>query len=175
MERISSAELPAEGRVVIFGGGHITLPLVPILKSVGFQVAIMDNEPDRVSAERFPTADELICGDFLHINDYVTLGDDDYAVIMTNGHEFDYEVQAQVLRCPTAYVGVLGHHLKFPEIHDRLREEGISQEALDAIHAPIGVPIRSNTSEEIAVSIAAQLIDCRAENRNHGEAACPMH
>ena len=175
MERISSAELPVEGHVIIFGGGHITLPLVPILKSVGFRVTVMDNDPAYANADRFPTADEVICGDFLHISDYVTLSEDDYVVIMTNGHEFDYPVQAQVLHFPTAYVGVLGHHLKFPEIHARLREEGISQEALDAIHAPIGVPIRSRTGEEIAVSIAAELIDCRAINRGDDEAGCPMH
>ena len=175
MERISSAELPSEGRAVIFGGGHITLPLIPILKSVGFRVTVMDNDPAYANTERFPTADEVICGDFLHIGDYVTLGEGDYAVIMTNGHEFDYPVQAQVLRFPTSYVGVLGHHLKFPEIHARLREEGIAQEAIDAIHAPIGVPIRSMTSEEIAVSIAAELIDCRAANRSGKDEACPMH
>ena len=173
-----SLPLPPGERVFVFGGGHIALALVPLLKSVGFRPVVFDCRPEYAATERFPAAEQVICGDFLHLSDYVNLKEEDYAVVMTNGHAFDFEVQDQILRRPLAYVGVIGSRSKTAAVNARLRERGVPEDAIAAVHTPVGVSIKAVTPEEIAVSIAAEMILVRALRRE-GEAephhACPMH
>lgn len=169
--------LPVGERAVIFGAGHIARALVPLLHTVGFRPVVLDDRPAFTTAERFPQADTVICGDFDHIADYVTLTPEDYVVIMTNGHDHDYKVQEQVLRGETAYVGVVGSRKKIAYVNGRLREAGISPEAIAFVHTPVGTPIKAVTPEELAVSITGEMILVRAERREQGAAAahgCPM-
>ncbi len=170
--------LPIAQRVIIFGGGHISAALVPILSGIGFRCWIFDERPEYTTEDRFPRAEKLITGDFTRIADYVEMTGEDYAVIMTNGHAHDLECEDQILRGPFAYVGVIGSARKTASVNARLRERGVPEEAIARIHTPIGTPIKAVTPEEIAVSIAGELILTRAERREaegikvHG---CPMH
>ena len=97
---------------------------------------------------------------------------------MTSGHSYDMEVQDQVLRGDFAYVGVIGSRRKTASVNQRLRERGVPEEAIQQVHTPIGMSIKAVTPEEIAVSIAGEMIYVRALRReangvvNHG---CPMH
>lgn len=173
-----SMPLPIGERAVIFGGGHCALALAPLLKSVGFRVTVMDCRPEFADAERFPWAEQVICGDYLKIKDYLTLTAEDYVVVMTNGHSHDFEVQEQVLRNPLAYIGVIGSKSKTASVNKKLREQGVPEEAIQSVHTPIGTAIKAVTPEEIAVSIAGEMIYERALRREAtGEAAhgCPMH
>ena len=86
----------------------------------------------------------------------------DFVLIMTSGHESDYAVLEQALRAPLAYVGMIGSRHKIALGRERMMEAGISKEAFDALHAPIGLDIKAETPEEIAVSIAAECICERA-------------
>ena len=86
-------------------------------------------------------------------------------VIMTSGHLHDLETEIQILRLETAYVGVIGSRSKIAFVSQKLREAGIPEPAIAAVHTPIGTPIRAVTPEEIAVSIAGELICCRALRR----------
>jgi len=173
-----SMKLDIGERAIIFGGGHCAAALAPLLNTVGFRVTVMDCREEYASRERFPTAEEVICGDYLHISDYLTIDKNDYIVIMTNGHRFDYEVQEQILRLPTAYVGVIGSGSKKASVNARLQAAGIPEEAVLRVHTPIGTAIKAVTPEEIAVSIAGEMILVRATYREaagietHG---CPMH
>jgi xanthine dehydrogenase accessory factor len=174
-----SMPLPIGERAIIFGGGHITLALAPLLKSVGFRVTVMDNRQEYANPGRFPDAEEVICGNFLRISDYIKLNKEDYVVVMTNGHSHDFEVQEQVLRQELAYVGVIGSRSKTAAVNAKLSDKGIPYEVLKKVHTPIGTPIKAVTPEEIAVSIAGEMILVRAERREaaggeekHG---CPMH
>lgn len=160
-----SLPLPVGERVVIFGGGHCGQALVPVLKSIGFRVTVFDDRPEFVTEERFPEAEERICGDFLRISDYLTLSERDYAVVMTYGHSRDFEVEEQILRQPLAYVGVIGSRSKTAAVNRRLRERGVPEEAIQSVHTPIGIDIKSVTPAEIAVSIAGELIYVRALRR----------
>lgn len=170
--------LPVSERVIIFGGGHISAALVPLLTTVGFRCWVFDNRAEYTTADRFPQAEKLITGDYARLADYLEITPDDSVVIMTNGHSFDLEVQDQVLRGPFAYVGVIGSKRKTASVNARLRERGVPEEAIGKVHTPIGTPIKAVTPEEIAVSIAGELILTRAERREaegiriHG---CPMH
>ena len=108
----------------------------------------------------------------------MTLTPEDYVVIMTNGHEHDFQCEVQVLRRETAYVGVIGSRKKTAYVNQRLREAGIPEEKIAFVHTPIGTAIKAVTPEEIAVSIAGEMICVRATRReaagevHHG---CPMH
>lgn len=170
--------LPIGERAILFGAGHCSLALAPLLRTVGFRVTVFDDRSDLVSSERFPDAETLICGDFTKIDQYLTAGADDYIVVMTSGHSHDFEVQEQVLRHPFAYVGVIGSRAKTASVNARLREAGVAEDAIVSIHTPVGMAIKAVTPEEIAVSIAGEMIYERAVRREktgykpHG---CPMH
>ncbi len=163
--RLYIEPLVHSGRVIIFGGGHISQELVPLIAHLGFRPVVLDDRKDYASQDRFPSA-KVIQGDFAHIADWVTLRPQDYVVIMTRGHAHDYEVQRQVLRgIEIRYVGVIGSRSKIAKTREMLLEDGISQSRIDSVHTPIGVDIKAETPAEIAVSIAGELISVRAESR----------
>lgn len=150
------------GRVYLFGGGHVGQALVPVLANIDFRVTVLDNREALANKETFPQADEVIFTDFSNIYDKVTLTPDDYVVIMTPGHQADYEVLEQVLRCKTRYVGCIGSRHKIARTQQLLRDAGISEEMIHSVHSPIGLAIGAETPAEIAISIAAEMIACRA-------------
>lgn len=177
-ENCFTMPLPVGERALIFGAGHIARALVPLLCTVGFRPVVFDDRPQFATRERVPQADQVICGDFTRIRDYLTVGPEDYVVIMTNGHEYDFQAQVQVLRGETAYVGVIGSRKKTAFVNQRLREAGIAEEAIAFVHTPVGTAIKAVTPEEIAVSITGEMILVRATRREaSGEAhhGCPMH
>lgn len=149
------------GRVYLFGGGHVGQALVPVLASVDFRVTVYDNRKELVNGNFFPQAEEVIYGNYKQIS--VTLTEDDYVVIMTPGHQGDFDVLKQVLRHKLRYVGCIGSRHKIARAQELLRQAGISEEVIASVHAPIGLPILAQTPAEIAISIAAEMIRCRAE------------
>lgn len=170
--------LPAGDRVVIFGGGHCSLALAPVLRSVGFRVVVYDDRPEFASAARFPEAETVVCHPYTDIAAALELTAEDYAVVMTSGHSHDFEVEEQLLRRPLAYVGVMGSRAKTAYVNRRLREAGIDEDAIQSVHTPIGTAIKAVTPEEIAVSVTGELIYERALRREAAGAAehsCPSH
>ncbi len=151
-----------KGRVIIFGGGHLTQALVPFLSSVGFHCVVFEDREDFARAELFPHAKRVILGNFTNIAASISVKPHDYVVVLTRGHSFDFEVQNQLLRLPTAYFGVVGSRTKTQNVNSRLLEEGIPQTTLDGVFAPIGLSIGAKSPAEIAVSITAQLIAHRS-------------
>ena len=161
--------LARAGRVYIFGGGHVGCALVPVLASVGFRVTMYDNREELAKPARYPTADEVIFGSFADIFGKVTLTADDYAVVMTPGHQADYEILSQVLRSDATYIGCIGSRGKVAKTRERLRGDGFAEAEIDRVHAPIGLPILAETPEEIAISIAAEMIEHRARRAGAGK------
>ncbi len=160
---IYAEPLMLAGRVYVFGGGHVGQALVPVLASVGFRVTLYDNRPELADKAHFPQAEEIVCGPYDAIT--VTPTENDYVVIMTPGHQGDFALLSQVLRRKTRYVGCIGSRHKIARTQQLLREAGITEEAIASVHSPIGLPILAETPAEIAVSIAAEMIQCRAESR----------
>ena len=170
--------LPIGERVVIFGGGHCAQALAPLLHTVGFRVTVFDEREEYACRENFPTAEHILVGDYTNIADRLQFSPEDYIVIMTNGHSYDLEVQDQVLRGPFAYVGVIGSKKKTAAVNQKLRERGVSEEAISMVHTPIGTAIKAVTPEEIGISIAGELIYTRALRREAAgmvTSGCPMH
>lgn len=160
---IYTEPLTRAGRVYVFGGGHVGQALVPVLANLGFRVAVYDNRKELADRAHFPQASQVIYGPYEDIAPRVKLTEHDYVVIMTPAHQGDYAILEQVLRYKTSYVGCIGSRHKIARTQALLREAGISEEAIASVHSPIGLPIGAETPAEIAISIAAQLIQHRAE------------
>lgn len=152
-------------KVWIFGGGHVGKALVPVLTAIDFEVVIYDNRPDYAKKEMFPLAADVVYGDFCNISDYIRIDEKDYVVIMTPKHQNDYELLEQVLYTDATYVGCIGSRHKVAGITERLLKAGHTMENINRIHMPIGIKLRAETPEEIAISIAAELINHRALER----------
>ena len=150
------------GTAFVFGAGHCGKSLVPVLGMVGFRTVIVDDRADFANADRFPDADQIVVPDSLHgVVEMLPVDTQSYIVIVTRGHAFDRSVLAQSLRTPAAYIGMIGSRKKIAETYAALREEGFTDEDFARVHAPIGVDIGAETPEEIAVSIAAEIIRVR--------------
>ncbi len=152
------------GKVYVFGGGHVAQQLVPVIAKVGFKPVVFEDRPEFSTPGLFPQAAGIIRGDFKKISDYITIGPADCVVIMTRGHQMDFEVLEQTLRTSASYVGCIGSSHKVAATKKRLAEAGVAQKDIDRMISPIGLPILAETPEEIAISIAGQLIMHRAQN-----------
>lgn len=156
-------QIASSGRVYIFGCGHVAQELEPVLTHVGFRCVALDDRPDFASRALFPTAEDVRLIDFSNIADTVTIGPEDYVCVMTRGHAFDTVVQAQVLKTPACYVGVIGSAAKTAGVFARLYEMGLTEADTARVVTPIGLDIGAETPAEIAVSIAGQMIALRAK------------
>ena len=154
--------LVQSGKVYIFGGGHVAQALVPVLTSVGFRCVVLEDREEFCQPELFPGVEETRLIDNERILDFVQPDESDYAVIMTRGHSFDQGIQAQILKTPVRYIGVIGSRKKTAKVFANLREFGFTDADFARITTPIGLDIGAETPAEIAVSIAAQLIAVRA-------------
>ena len=155
--------LTTAGFVYVFGGGHVAQELVPVLAHVGFAPVVFEDRPEFARKELFPDAVDCIVGSFSNIGSSISILPDDSVVIMTRGHQADFEVLRQALLTRATYVGVIGSRSKIATTNKRLLEAGIPEAELSRIHAPIGLPILGETPAEIAISIAAELILHRAK------------
>jgi len=154
--------LSPQGRVIIFGGGHIGKALIPILTSVGFECLIYEDREEYADPERFSGA-SVILGDFKDLSKNINFVPSDYVVIVTRGHKNDYDVITQTLPLGLRYVGCIGSRRKMAIQRQKLQEEcGFSDELVAKLVNPIGVDIGAETPEEIAISIAGELIMVRA-------------
>jgi len=145
----------------IFGGGHLAVPLAMIADLVGFRVVVTDDREEFANRQRFPWAEEVFVGSVPEAFARLAIRADSYVVAITRGHALDEEVVAEALRTPARYIGMVGSRTKVASVFDALRRRGFSNQDLQRIHAPIGLDIGTDTVEEIAVSIVAQLIQIR--------------
>lgn len=162
-----SIPLPVPDKVYIFGTGHVAQALVPVLSNIGFSCTIIDNRAEFIDKSLFPEAEDVILGDYENIESNVSLTAKDYLIIMTHGHTHDYTVLEQVLSKKQTYIGVMGSRRKREFVNSKLRLNGFTEEQIESIHAPIGLSIDAVTPEEIAISVAAELISVRANLRGN--------
>jgi xanthine dehydrogenase accessory factor len=147
----------------IFGAGHVSLFTARVGAMIGFRTVVLDDRADFANRDRFPEADEVVVLDSLE-NGFAGLdvGEDAFIVVVTRGHLHDRNVLAGALRTPAKYVGMIGSKKKRDKIYDSLLNDGFTQADIDRCYCPIGLTIGAQTPEEIAVSIAGELIRVRA-------------
>ncbi|ALG41700.1 MULTISPECIES: XdhC/CoxI family protein [Megasphaera] len=158
-----SEPLAYPGRVFIFGGGHVSQALVPVLVSIGFSCTVVDDRAEFADPALFPQAEAVYEADYEALPADLGVTPDDYVCIMTRGHVGDYDVQRQMLAIKPYYLGVIGSRRKLAFVKEKLLADGFTAAEIDACHAPIGLAISAVTPAEIAISIAAELIAIRAK------------
>ena len=147
----------------LFGGGHVALALEPILRHIGFDTVVIDDRAEYANPERFPSALRTIVVDSFDSDfEGIECDENSYIVIVTRGHKGDLGVLRWALKQERAYLGMIGSRKKDAILYDILKGEGVTQEELDKVYAPIGEAIYAETPEEIGVSIAAEMIRGRS-------------
>jgi xanthine dehydrogenase accessory factor len=148
----------SEPTVYIFGAGHISQQLAPLIQKVHFKVVVIDDREMFANKELFPDADEVIVTELEKAFEHLTIDQSSYIIIVTRGHLYDGLILAEAVKTKAHYIGMIGSKKKIQTLYKNLAKEGIPESLLKRVHAPIGLDIGSETPEEIAVSIVAQLI-----------------
>lgn len=150
----------------IFGAGHIAKQLAILAEMADFKTVVVDDRLAYANRERFPHSDIVVVDSFEDLPAAVEIHPHSYLVIVTRGHLHDKTVLGQVLKTPSAYVGMIASRRKRRLIYDALQaEQGFAAADLARVHSPIGIEIMAETPEEIAISIIAELIKVRAERK----------
>ncbi|MCI0567092.1 MAG: XdhC/CoxI family protein [Acidobacteria bacterium] len=153
-------ELPPE-RLLIFGAGHVGAALAALTPALGFATTVLDDRPEFLEVGRFPGQVQLLRMGSGMSGDLPPVDASTYVAIVTRCHRTDLEALRRVLGTSAGYVGLIGSRRKVRVIVERLRREGFSESRLSGLRAPIGIPVGACTPEEIAVSIAAEMIQLR--------------
>ena len=154
--------IEASPSVYIFGAGHVGFYLGRLIQEAGFGVHVIDDRAAFANAERFPKAASIVVDDIPQWLARTTIPSTSYVVIVTRGHRNDLDVLREIAPRDLRYVGLIGSRAKVARLYEAVLAEGrIAPEQLERIHAPIGLDIGAVTPQEIAVSIAAELIAVR--------------
>ena len=154
-------------RLILLGAGHIAQPLCEIAAMLGFSVTVVDDRPSFANHPRFPQAEQIVCDAFPHAIEHLHIHADDYVAVITRGHRYDADCLRTLLAgTMPQYLGMLGSKRRTIAMLHMLAQEGFAQDKLDSIHTPIGLDIGALSVQEIAVSIAAQLVQIRRSGLN---------
>jgi xanthine dehydrogenase accessory factor len=152
--------------VHVFGAGHVSREVAWLAHRFDFRVEVYDDRAEYANAARFPHADAVhVPVNLATAVDAGRITDKSFVVIVTRGHAYDMDVLDRVLQTKAGYIGMIGSRRKRDAIYTALRERGYSQAELDGVHCPIGLDIQAETPAEIALSIVAELVLKRAEQR----------
>ena len=158
-EFVYQERLGHKHHLYIVGGGHCALALSELMSRLGFYVSIFDDRPELNTLEKNHFANEItVIDSYEAIADHVPAGENSYVVVMTIGYRFDEVVIRNLFEKNFKYFGVLGSKAKMKTLLKILEQDGFDKDRLAKIRTPIGLPINSRTPEEIAVSIAAEII-----------------
>jgi len=154
--------IPATRKVIIVGAGHLAIPLVKFAKILGFHTTVLDDRVLYANRERFPDVDEVLVGDMAATLREIKITPFTYIVLITRGHQFDEPCLREVIRSPAKYIGMIGSKRRVKACFIRFRdEEGIPEELLKRVYAPIGLDINAESPEEIALSIISEMVKVR--------------
>jgi xanthine dehydrogenase accessory factor len=145
----------------IFGAGHISKSLSKVATLAGFSTTIIDNREAFASRERFPEADAIFAEEYEDVFSKLEINETSYIIIVTRGHRDDMRVLKWAATTPARYVAMIGSKRKVINVVKELEKDGISREALERIHAPMGLEIGAVSPEEIAISVVAEMIAVR--------------
>jgi xanthine dehydrogenase accessory factor len=158
-EFVYQEKLGAKNELYIVGGGHCALALSEIAANLDFRVSIFDDRPELNTLEKNDFAHDIAVVDgYERIGEMIPDGENVYVVVMTLGYKFDEIVIRALAGRNFKYFGVLGSKAKMATLMNTLRNDGFPADWLAGIRTPIGLPINSHSPEEIAVSIAAEII-----------------
>lgn len=154
-----------KSKLLIVGGGHIAYELYKLGKFLDFYTVIFEDRPDFANKERFPQADDIKLGNIQTILQEYPIDESCYIVIVTRGHADDEKALKTVISRNAGYIGMIGSKKKVSLIKEKLKSEGVSEEQLAQVYAPIGLDLGGDTPAEIAISIMAEIL--LVKNKGH--------
>jgi xanthine dehydrogenase accessory factor len=149
--------------IFVIGCGHIGKAVVDLAHWLGYRTVAVDDRADLVTAEAIPLADIRFHGSVTDAVAAHPITENTSVVVVTRSHALDAQITPTLLETPARYLGVMGSERRWERTRERLREDGVSEGALERIHNPIGLNIGAETVEEIAVSIMSEIIDSAAQ------------
>lgn len=157
-------------RLIIAGAGHVGKALAHMGKLLGFDVTVWDDRPEFANKENLPETENILCGEMKKTLGKIVPDRDTFIVIVTRGHKSDSEVLKRFIGSNAGYIGMMGSRKKVVQLRGLFLENGwATPEQWDKVHTPIGLPIQAKTVQEIAVSIAAELVQERSRlNKTNG-------
>lgn len=163
--------LRAPDRLIVVGAGHIAVPLARLGAMLGFSVTVLDDRDAFATPARFGAGVRVLRSDFA-MDPFagVAIGERCYLALVTRGHRWDFDCLRRLLDSPARprYIGMIGSRRRVRAAFQALLDAGVPRDELARVHAPIGLDIGAETPEEIAVSIAAELIAVRRRARARG-------
>jgi xanthine dehydrogenase accessory factor len=157
--RVMMELVRTEPPLIICGAGHIGQALAPLARSLGFDVIVIDDRAEYASRELFPDEDvQLIVKPYAEALQSLRITPSTSVVIVTRSHQHDEDCLRILLHSPARYIGMMGSVKRVVTVFRRLLEEGFSVDAIQRVHAPIGLDIGARTPAEIAVSILAEVV-----------------
>lgn len=148
-------------KIVLMGAGHLGRSIARLAHDLGFQVTVADDREAFANRERFPMAERIVVDRFETSLLDVPVDSNTHILVVTRGHSHDQEALRAAVQTDARYVGLVGSRRKIKIIVEALLDEGLAASAFEKLYAPIGVDIGSETPEEIAVSVMAELIALR--------------
>ncbi len=145
----------------LFGAGHVSKALAEVAGFIGFRVAVIDDRATYANRERFPRADAFYIDGWEDALRKISVGETSYVFIATRSHQFDLICLRFALQSKAKYIGMLGSRKKTRTLFEILEKEGTHPANLNRVFVPVGIDIGSETPEEIAISIAAEMIAAR--------------
>ncbi len=146
---------------VIFGAGHISKSLAKVSQLAGFGVTVVDNREAFANRERFPEVEDVIAAEYEDAYGRLEVNSSTYLIIVTRGHRDDMRVLRWAITTPARYIAMIGSRRKVIAVLKEFEKEGLAREQFDRIYAPMGLEIGAITPEEIAISVAAEMIAVR--------------
>jgi xanthine dehydrogenase accessory factor len=154
--------LPAPPNLIVVGAGHIAVPLVKIAKVLDYRVTVLDDRILFANRERFPDADDIRVGDMAAELKAMAITPSTYIVLITRGHKYDEPCLREIIHGDAKYIGMIGSRRRIKACFERFKnEEKIAEEVIERVYAPIGLDIATETPEEIALSIMAEIVKVR--------------
>ena len=148
---------------LIFGGGHISKSLAKVLDLAGFRISVIDNRETYANRERFPEAAEVHAEEYEDLYPKLSVTESTFIVIVTRGHRDDMRVLKWAVTTPARYISMIGSKRKVIAVIKELEKDGMSTDCFDRIYAPMGFEIGAISPEEIAISVAAEMIAMRRD------------
>ena len=161
-QKLYAEEFCYDGKVYVFGGGHLAQELVPVLSHLGFWCMVLDDREEYTDHSLFPGVQETKTVDFTALSQILEVKPEDYLVVVTRGHRCDADVERFALRTPASYIGVVGSKRKTRYVREKLASEGFTEEELDQVYAPIGIEIGSDRNQHRSTADTGP----RRQNRN---------
>jgi xanthine dehydrogenase accessory factor len=164
--------IPA-ARLVIIGAGHVGKAVAHLAKWLNFRVIVSDDRPDFCNPSTIPEADEFFVCAMKDLPDQLKFDARTYAVLTTRGSSVDVAGLPPLLRSDAGYIGVIGSKRRWATTQKQLRAEGLSDEFIARVRSPMGLELRAETPEEIAVSILAEILMFRDRGTGASMSAAP--